>query len=625
MHKHFLAWILICLALFPLQNVQAQTAEVRASLTPPQTSQFPTLTTTLDIHTPTGEFIHGLTADDVHLVEDDRALPITDIQEDQPGVHIILAINAGSALARRDGQGVSRFDRIREKLKSWSDDQPAESTDRYSLLTNTASPARMLAKVTDWYRIFDAYQPDLRNTQSSLVSLSAALDLLELSNVPTGMKQAVLYITPPPTAAEQTALAGLNSRLQAAQTRFFIWVVGTTENASSPGVLVLQNLAENSGGQFFLFSGVEDLPDPETYFKELRNVYRITYTSAMKTAGEHTLRAELTVQGAQVATPAIRFPLDLQPPNPIFLSPPSQITRTAPADSRRPLENLAPFEQVLKILVEYPDGLARPLIRSTLLVDGEVAAENKEAPFDRFTWNLQSYVETSQHKIQVEIEDAVGMTKSTIELPVTISVVLPRPTFWTLLSRSSVWIGLVALILAGGLLALVLVRARRKFIQKPNKRRLAGDPVTQPVPGTGVQPQFAAAKVKTRPQQATGPARAQLIPLVEEGVEYTGGEIFIRQREMTFGSDSSLASCVLESSSVDALHARLRLESDNHFHLYDQGSVAGTWVNYAPISRTGIALEEGDVIHLGKLAFRFVSQPKMEEKKPRVEPYKEVL
>jgi pSer/pThr/pTyr-binding forkhead associated (FHA) protein len=82
---------------------------------------------------------------------------------------------------------------------------------------------------------------------------------------------------------------------------------------------------------------------------------------------------------------------------------------------------------------------------------------------------------------------------------------------------------------------------------------------------------------------------------------------------------------VLDAPSVDALHARLRLENDRRFHLYDLGSVAGTWVNYAPISRSGVLLEENDVIHFGKLAYRFVSQPSNTEPKPRVEEYKEPL
>ncbi len=37
----------------------------------------------------------------------------------------------------------------------------------------------------------------------------------------------------------------------------------------------------------------------------------------------------------------------------------------------------------------------------------------------------------------------------------------------------------------------------------------------------------------------------------------------------------------------------------------DLGSVAGTWVNYTPISSTGVRLEDGDLVRIGKMSFRF--------------------
>jgi len=43
----------------------------------------------------------------------------------------------------------------------------------------------------------------------------------------------------------------------------------------------------------------------------------------------------------------------------------------------------------------------------------------------------------------------------------------------------------------------------------------------------------------------------------------------------------------------------------------DEGSIAGTWVNYTPVSRNGADLEHGDMIHIGRTGFRFtIRQPK---------------
>ena len=43
----------------------------------------------------------------------------------------------------------------------------------------------------------------------------------------------------------------------------------------------------------------------------------------------------------------------------------------------------------------------------------------------------------------------------------------------------------------------------------------------------------------------------------------------------------------------------------------DEGSIAGTWINYTPVSRNGADLEHGDIIHIGRTGFRFtIRQPK---------------
>jgi hypothetical protein len=47
--------------------------------------------------------------------------------------------------------------------------------------------------------------------------------------------------------------------------------------------------------------------------------------------------------------------------------------------------------------------------------------------------------------------------------------------------------------------------------------------------------------------------------------------------------------------------------------------VAGTWVNYEPIGREGRRLEHGDVIHFGKLIYRFTLRKAEEPPAPRVD------
>jgi hypothetical protein len=81
--------------------------------------------------------------------------------------------------------------------------------------------------------------------------------------------------------------------------------------------------------------------------------------------------------------------------------------------------------------------------------------------------------------------------------------------------------------------------------------------------------------------------------------------------ELTFGRDINLATEVLDDASVDALHARLLHEEDGSFRIMDEGSVAGTWVNYSQVPSEGTILEHGDLVHIGRVSFRF------KEREPR--------
>lgn len=92
---------------------------------------------------------------------------------------------------------------------------------------------------------------------------------------------------------------------------------------------------------------------------------------------------------------------------------------------------------------------------------------------------------------------------------------------------------------------------------------------------------------------------------------------------MTFGSDPRQATCVLDSPTVSALHARLTHTAEGEFILADAGSVAGTWVNYTPASSVGVRLMHGDLIHIGRVTLRFELKTKGETRKITVTPYDE--
>jgi predicted component of type VI protein secretion system len=85
----------------------------------------------------------------------------------------------------------------------------------------------------------------------------------------------------------------------------------------------------------------------------------------------------------------------------------------------------------------------------------------------------------------------------------------------------------------------------------------------------------------------------------------------INSDEILIGSSPEQASLVLQDGSIEKLHARLVRKAEGSFRIIDEGSIAGTWINYSPVSKNGADLEHGDIIHIGRLGFRFtIRQPK---------------
>jgi pSer/pThr/pTyr-binding forkhead associated (FHA) protein len=42
----------------------------------------------------------------------------------------------------------------------------------------------------------------------------------------------------------------------------------------------------------------------------------------------------------------------------------------------------------------------------------------------------------------------------------------------------------------------------------------------------------------------------------------------------------------------------------------------GTWVNYTPVSQEGVNVEDGDLIHIGRVGFRF----RVRQSSPNIRP-----
>jgi hypothetical protein len=194
------------------------------------------------------------------------------------------------------------------------------------------------------------------------------------------------------------------------------------------------------------------------------------------------------------------------------------------------------------------------------------------------------------------------------------------------LAKYRTYIAVGAIVVTGIILIVILLTGRLRIRSRSERRadrKRNTDPVTQPV-------QIRQAEPPSKRKQATRlpwpradrwqNAPAHLTRLGANGEPVTGSPIGLSEKETTFGIDPVQAEHVLDHPSIDALHARLKQTAGGDFMLFDDNTVAGTWINYDPISRDGHILKHGDVVHFGLLMFRFSLKNPPADAEPKIIP-----
>jgi hypothetical protein len=624
--------VLLSLSLLTLPAAFARAQAVAyAEIVSVETRGFPKITALVDIYDANGRFMEGLKPADLTAYEDGEPRPVDTLTQSEVPLQLVVAVNPGPGLAVRDSNAVPRFTRVVEALSQWVNAQPAESGDDLSLVSLSGSLITH-ADAKDWFVSLDSFKPDFRNTTPNLQTFSIALDTVTASTSQPGMKRAVLFITPHMDDPNiDNTITPLIQRALDARVRVFVWFVDAETYFPTASANAFKSLALQTGGSFFAFSGREVFPDLRAEFAALRQVYTVTYTSALTTSGEHTFSMEVEYPQGTMRTVDETFSVEIQPPNPILLTQPSQIVRQAPEEDPY-AETLVPTQQKLEILVEFPDGHPRALKRTSLYVDGQLVDENISEPFEAFAWDLSAYEVGGQHEIIVEAEDMLGLQKSSMSIPITLTVIQPPRGIQAFLARYRSYLVLGAIGFAGVALLLILLLGRSggELVKKRReKRKRFEDPVTQPVIALAEPPTRASAvkKSKTVPRrvawlQTKAPrlpeAPAYLYRLMNGGEPASSLPIPVAEKDLTFGTDPVQCTRVLDDPSISPLHARIKQTATGDFIIYDHGSVAGTWVNYEPVTREGHRLVHGDRIHFGQLMYRFDLNQPAAESEPKV-------
>jgi hypothetical protein len=629
----FLSLSLLLGAAHASRVLAQQQSHAYAELYPANISAFPKISASLDVFDARGTFASGLKHEAVTIYEDGQPLPVDVLTETIVPLQLVVSVNQGPQLDVRDSTNMSRFQHASQILAQWAQSRPADIPDDYSLVSQ-AGPVINHASAADFVVGLNGFKPDFRSATPNLLSLSTAIDVVSAQTPSVGMKRAILFITP--HTDDVNIVAALEPLLQRAlenKIHIFVWFIDLETTFKDTSAAAFNNLASQTSGSMFGYSGIERFPDPEAYFAGLRRVYALSYSSRLKVTGEHRFSVKVNLPSGAMDSAEQKFSIDIQPPNAFPLTNDIKITRRAPEDD--PFSKiLLPAEQEIRIIIEFPDGHSRPLTRTTLYVDNVIMDENTAEPFDVFTWDISSYTQTGEHQVMIEAVDVLGLQKTSLSVPITVTVPKPLSGGLGLLAKYRIQITFGAIILAGLALFFILLggRLRVSSIRAAQQaRRAEADPLKQPIStiqessapsatipiGKNKKAQPLSKKTGSDAKSKNG-ADAMFMRLAPDGQVAAAAPIPLIEKEIVFGTDPVQCTQIMNDPSISSVHARLRQTDDGGYLLQDNNSIAGTWVNYEPIAREGYRLAHGDMVHFGQLIYRFTLKNPTEFSKPTI-------
>lgn len=608
-----IALILACLLLFCCSLPVFAQGALSLLLYPPDLGKFPKITLFLDAFDAQGKFIPSLDLNSFKVYEDGFEQVVNETRLLEPGLHTIVAFNLGATLSNRANAAMpTRFEESISSLADWLNGLRGEASNQYSLTSNEGILVDRLQEKDSFLYQLQNYRPNLFNFQPDFSSLALALDIAEQPNLIPHSKEAILYITPLPLDAALDQEPVLRTRAIDLRVPVNVWLMAPETAVNAPAAEQLRTLASSTGGNFFFFTEDSPAPNPEDYLGRLRNLYELVYTSDVSQSGTHTTAVEAFYGDQSARTPDLQFAINLNLPTAVIVDLPDEISRkyVNGPDGRA----LQPGFITLTADYLFPDGYDRQLRSTRLYVDGEVAAENREAPFEFFAWPLEEYRFSGEHLLSVEVEDILGFRSISPPVSIFIQVDSLYPSWLTVSLKflsSGGWIP-VAMIALGGSIA-VGRRLRRNYTRAKEARENGSlpdydvDPLQQRVPGLQTADEAGADFENSPDLRSDGPEEAppRLVWAGALPAPISGDSIELKAERYTIGSDASQADFVLQSESVSPRHALILRSAGGSVSVADLGSETGTWVNFAPVSSRGIILNQGDLVQIGRLSFRY--------------------
>ena len=582
--------LLILLCLLPL-HILAHAQDIPAIISDsPRLTEFPYLSIIFKILDVNGQPVQQINKDQITIYEDNKAVDLEDITVYYGGVHFILAINADRQLGLRDINGISNYEYLMNSIDNWHKYLTPSDQDLWSFMVNQGKSISSLNNSDTWYGLVKAYQPEMRNAVGNLASLSTSIDLAKTYSKSIPLDQVMLYITPVPAMSDLEELIDLRQGAIASGMHINIWMIGNENDLNSNRGQALFDLAKSTGGSFFLFPGYGTIPNPQNYLDPYGTYFKASYISGITTSGKHSVSIGLKNENQDLRSDIQEFNITVLPPSPIFLSPPIEIFRTIGFPGEDFGNNPSDVRSI-NVMIEFNDQHPRNLRSIQLYQDGILVYEQKSPPFGSLLWDVSGITETSMVNLQVRLEDEIGLTANSAILPVHVIVenletgVDCGITAWNM--AKYILLGIIAFFIAVTIIFFLVrnykIRKKINNFSLPNKKSSKQN------------------KLQMLDQANSG----MLTWMDKDNHPKDIKPILVQQTTQIIGRDPQKSDIMIEDRSVEMIHAKIEYDPKQGFRLSDLGSVAGTWVNYAPVSQFGVILENLDLIHIGRVAFRF--------------------
>jgi hypothetical protein len=213
--------LLIGLLWLPRQSANAQ-GNTGALLSALNAQAFPRIQAYLDVHDAQGNFVHGLTADQVVMI---------------------------------NNKAISRYDLIKEALRKWALSRMGSNIDDLSLLITKGPAASHTSDPAKWLSALESEQIDARTAVQDLDTLFRAVSLASDPTPRPGMSRAVIFITPPPEGQIDQSLESLAAQAREQQIAIYVWLVSSSGAFVTQSAQQLRSLSEATGGKTLNFTG----------------------------------------------------------------------------------------------------------------------------------------------------------------------------------------------------------------------------------------------------------------------------------------------------------------------------------------------------------------------------------